>query len=293
MNKTLRTYTRKNLGESFFSKLSITTWLIIVNVIAFILVQIVLVWNKDLLQYLALTPAYVVHGKYLWTIVTSVFMHADIMHLLFNMISLFFIGKFVEKILGRKRFLSFYLIAGIFASIMFALLAGYFGVNPFWGKILGDPLIPGVGASGAIFGLIGVLALLTPKARVYLIAGPLIAIVIEAIIGSVPQLSAVYSIVSVVVSVYIVISLFAMFSFRSKWLKISLPVNIPFWSIPIIAIVPLIIIGFFWPLPIGNIAHLAGFAAGAVYGLYLRSKYPNKIKLLNRYIGVNDDRQSS
>jgi membrane associated rhomboid family serine protease len=62
------------------------------------------------------------------------------------------------------------------------------------------------------------------------------------------------------------------------------PIEMPFWLLPIVAIVPLFVIGYFIALPIGNSAHLGGFLTGLVYGLYLRAKYKNKVKLLNKQL---------
>ena len=53
-----------------------------------------------------------------YQIITSMFMHADFMHLLFNMISLLFLGPYVEKGLGTKRFLILYLLAGFGATAL-------------------------------------------------------------------------------------------------------------------------------------------------------------------------------
>ena len=58
----------------------------------------------------------------------------------------------------------------------------------------------------------------------------------------------------------------------------------PFWLLPLVAIVPLVIIGLFVELPIGNTAHFGGFLAGVVYGFYLRKKYSRKIRMLERYV---------
>jgi membrane associated rhomboid family serine protease len=284
----LKHYTKLNLDRGFLGKISTTTWLIIVNVLCFIIFNLILLVNQSFINYIAIKPSDFIEGKYLWTILTSMFMHANLMHLFFNMFSLFFIGKFVERIIGKKRFFAFYMIAGITAGILFALLSGFFGNGEILGKILGNPDIPGVGASGAIFGLLGLLALITPKARVHLIVGPLIAIVIQVIFESIPNsnLSLISSAVGFIASVYIILCLFVIFSFNPKWLRIALPWDIPFYMIPFITILPLIIVGFFVDLPIGNMAHLAGFFAGAIYGIYLRAKYPNKIKMLNKFIGA-------
>ena len=75
-----------------------------------------------------------------------------------------------------------------------------------------------------------------------------------------------------------------MFSFNPRTRKIAVPVGMPFWLLPIIAIVPLVIIGLFVQLPIGNTAHLGGLLAGLIYGLYLRMKYKKKVEVLNRML---------
>ena len=81
------------------------------------------------------------------------FMHAGLGHLFVNMISLVFIGSFVERLIGKKRFLGIYFAAGLFAGLFFVLIAWLTG---------SDLNIYAVGASGAIFGLGGLLAVLTP-----------------------------------------------------------------------------------------------------------------------------------
>jgi membrane associated rhomboid family serine protease len=196
------------------------------------------------------------------------------------MFSLYFIGTFLEKIIGRKRLLLSYVLAGIFASLFFALLAGFFGTSDLGSRIFGNPQIFGVGASGAIFGLLGLLSILTPKNKVYLIVGPLIALVIEAIISTaIPSLS---DLVGIIVTLYFFFAIFAMFSLNQNLRRLSLPLELRFWLLPIIAIVPLIVIGLFIALPIGNMAHLGGLIAGVIYGSYLRKKYPNKTALISR-----------
>ncbi|PIN78018.1 hypothetical protein COV15_00765 [Candidatus Woesearchaeota archaeon CG10_big_fil_rev_8_21_14_0_10_34_12] len=139
----------------FFDK--ITNIILLINVVFFILASILLVLNLDFIQYIALQPAAALQGKNLWTLVTSMFMHANFTHLAVNMISLFFLGSFVEKVIGKKRFLFFYLLSGIFAGIFFVLIAGTFNF---------DLNTYAVGASGALFGLAGLLAVLLPKLKV-------------------------------------------------------------------------------------------------------------------------------
>ncbi|WP_349865437.1 rhomboid family intramembrane serine protease [Leifsonia sp. WHRI 6310E] len=76
-----------------------------------------------------------------WRMLTSVFAHASIIHILLNMYTLWIFGSILEPMLGRLRFLGLFLISGF---------AGSVGV-----LLLGNPLQPVVGASGAIFGMFG------------------------------------------------------------------------------------------------------------------------------------------
>ena len=260
-----------------------TSKIIIANAAVFILAAILSIFVKNSFDFLALKPSDFVRGINLWTVIINMFMHAGVMHLFFNMFSLWFVGRFAESIIGKKRFLYFYLISGIFAGVFFALLSGLFGTG-IGEKIFGNPDIAGVGASGAIFGLIGLIAVLTPRNKVYLIAGPLIAIIIQATAEAIFPNSAVLTLLSLVLTVYIFVSIFSLFSFNPRAMKITLPLEMQFWLLPIITIVPLVIIGLFVPLPIGNTAHFGGLIAGIVYGLYLRNKYKKKIKLLNHYL---------
>jgi rhomboid protease GluP len=76
-----------------------------------------------------------------WRLLTPMFLHGGIMHLLFNMFSLFIFGPELEKIAGKARFLTIYMLAGTFANI-----ATFF---------LQAPEYTSLGASGAIFGILG------------------------------------------------------------------------------------------------------------------------------------------
>ncbi len=88
----------------------------------------------------ALIPALVAEGQ-VWRLVSSVFLHSGFLHLALNMLSLYFLGSFVENAFGRGRFLALYALSGLSGGIAYLYFAGF------------D--IPAVGASGAIFGLLG------------------------------------------------------------------------------------------------------------------------------------------
>lgn len=272
--------------KSIFGLLSATTTIIILNVFAFILFLILLILFRNNPQLLynsvALSPLNILQGKYLWTFITSMFMHGGVAHLFFNMFSLAFIGSFVEKIIGRKRFVWFYLISGLVAGIVFVVLSGLFGSSVLGAKIFGEPSISGVGASGAIFGLLGLLAVLVPYSKVYLILGPLLAIVIGSITETALPASS-SGVISLLVNFYFVISVFAIFSFNEKFRKVALPVGMPLWLLPIVAIIPLIVVGLFVSLPIANTAHFGGLIAGLAYGFYLKNKYRKKTRYISKH----------
>lgn len=268
----MHSYSISERKSSWFSNLSLTTWLIIINVIISLVIFILVkVYDETtILKYVALTPALILSRKYLWTFITSMFVHASFFHLFANMFSLFFVGKFLEKIIGRKRFFWIYMVAGLIGGVFF--VAGAI--------IFNNTSISGVGASGAIFGLVGVLAVLVPFSRIYLIVGPLILIVLEVILqNSLPP--QIFSYIDTIILILIVVMIFSMFS-PGRLRKISLPLELPMWLLPIVAIIPLVVIGFFIALPIGNSAHLGGLIVGLIYGFYLRKKFPNKTKRISQ-----------
>ncbi|WP_248515044.1 rhomboid family intramembrane serine protease [Salinarchaeum laminariae] len=92
-----------------------------------------------------------------WTYVTSIFAHSGIAHIAFNSIALYFFGPIVEKRIGSKRFTALFFGAGILASV------GSVAV-----PLLLDEPMAGLGASGAILAILGVLTILNPDLRVLL-----------------------------------------------------------------------------------------------------------------------------
>jgi rhomboid protease GluP len=88
----------------------------------------------------ALVPAAVAQGQ-VWLLLSSMFLHSGFIHLALNMLSLYFLGSFVEQVFGKSRFLALYFSSGLAGGIAYL----YFGA-------FDNPV---VGASGAIFGLLG------------------------------------------------------------------------------------------------------------------------------------------
>ncbi len=152
--------------NNFFKNKSVNTILIIINVVFFIFTLLLAgAFGEKVFSFLALQPNAFFSGA-VWTLLTSMFMHANFTHIFVNMISLFFIGNFIEKLIGKKRYLWFYLLSGIFAGLMFVVLAYFLGNSELGMKIFGSPDVFAVGASGAIFALGGLLVVLTPNLRV-------------------------------------------------------------------------------------------------------------------------------
>jgi uncharacterized protein len=168
MNNQFRVYRAGVKSPSFFRKYSVTVWLIIVNVIVFILAFLFMlsIGAEKVFSLLALQANLFFQGQ-VWQLFTSMFMHANFTHLFVNMVSLFFLGSFIEKLIGRKRFFWLYMFSGLFAGFLFVVLAYFFGVTDLGIRIFGSPEIFAVGASGAIFALAGLLAVLTPRLKVY------------------------------------------------------------------------------------------------------------------------------
>ena len=165
----MKTYVGNLDGKkSFFSSLSINTILILITILMFFVFSFLIKFNVLTIDDIALKPSNIFQGKYLWTFLTSMFMHGGFFHLFVNMFSLFFLGTFLQRILGQKRYLRFYLISGLFAGIFFVLLslipAQFFSA---------DFDVFAVGASGALFGLIGLMMLLTPNLPVYIMFIPI------------------------------------------------------------------------------------------------------------------------
>jgi membrane associated rhomboid family serine protease len=99
----------------------------------------------------ALYGPLIAHQHEYWRLVTSGFLHAGFLHLLFNMLFLYFMGPALEQAIGRVRFVLVYFVS---------LLGGSFGA------LLFQPGIPTVGASGAAFGVLGALVVVARARRI-------------------------------------------------------------------------------------------------------------------------------
>lgn len=118
--------------------------LVAICVVVFILQNI----YTDLTDQFALDSAYLLSRP--WTIITYIFLHGSFEHLFYNMFALALFGSVLEKIIGGKKFLLTFFVSGIIAGI---------GSVIFYTS--------SIGASGAIYGIMGILAVLRPRMAVY------------------------------------------------------------------------------------------------------------------------------
>ncbi len=109
----------------------------------------------------AFVPADFFAGRNWWTLITSMFMHGDIVHIFMNMWFFLVITDNCEHAMGHILYLFTYFISGIFGSLLHA-------VSSLIIPIAGFDNIPSLGASGAIFGLMGVYLILYPSNKFYM-----------------------------------------------------------------------------------------------------------------------------
>jgi membrane associated rhomboid family serine protease len=113
-------------------------------------------------------PDQIIHGQQLYTLLTSMFMHAGWLHLLGNMLYLFVFGDNIEDVFGHAGYLTFFLLSGlaaaatqILATLFAPTISSLIGI-----QIPSDLTIGVLGASGAISGVLGAYLVLFPKAQV-------------------------------------------------------------------------------------------------------------------------------
>ncbi len=138
---------------------------------------------ESVLSELGMVPAYVLSGEKLYTIFTSMFLHAGLAHLLGNMLFLYIFGDNIESAMGRVRYLLFYLVSGL-GAIVFHIVSLTFIprdalFNPGLAGLANPWLVPAVGASGAISGVLGSYILLFPTNRVRLFTWFFFPVIIE------------------------------------------------------------------------------------------------------------------
>lgn len=121
--------------------------ILLICIVVFLLSNI---FGEYVYYYLTLNPHFVMQRP--WTLITNMFVHFDFFHLFFNMFILFFFGMDLERLVGERKFLEIYILSGIVAGAAQMLMTGGFIF----------------GASGALYGVMGCLAMIAPHIRVLL-----------------------------------------------------------------------------------------------------------------------------
>ncbi|MCC7144805.1 MAG: rhomboid family intramembrane serine protease [Phycisphaeraceae bacterium] len=173
-----RTYhSQGSVGAGFIPRLrgrSVVFWLLVINVAVFA--------GDAVLSRMGVAGAIAEHGPLysvgyfsaqtviqqgqIWRLITFQFLHADLGHIFFNMLGLFFFGPMVEGYLGSRRFLAFYLLCGVAGA------AAYVGL---WlaGILITQAWIPLIGASAGLFGILLAGAKIAPDMKVMLLFPPI------------------------------------------------------------------------------------------------------------------------
>lgn len=147
------------LNKPFSSSNSLVLNLIWTNVLVYLFFLIVGFFPSgqiafDLFSFQPQSPIYISFYSY----ITYMFLHAGFMHLLGNMLWLFFIGSILEDLIGSKHILRLFFFGGILGAILYQIAANLIGLN-----------LPLVGASGGIAAILLATAIFTPHYRIYLL----------------------------------------------------------------------------------------------------------------------------
>jgi membrane associated rhomboid family serine protease len=155
-----------------WKKFSYTVVASVVCVFTFMVVSVAGQNNLDAAQNLiAFNPVDLTDPARIYTVLTSMFAHANLLHLMFNVLGLMFIGMAFEQRIGPRPFILLFLLSGLAGTLVFA------GIH--WN----DGMFPVLGASGAISGVLGAFARLYPKEKMSIMLVPLPPMSIWVIVG--------------------------------------------------------------------------------------------------------------
>ena len=160
-----------------YSYWNVTSIFIAINFIMFCLTGFLF---PSLKYIFSLVPSYILYRHYYWQFLTYMFTHATVSHFIFNMLSLYIFGTAVERRIGSREFLLYYLLTGVLSGV--ASYAMFYVANT--NTVL-------LGASGAIYALLMLFSVLYPRSVIYVfglipVQAPLLIIlyfIIELISG--------------------------------------------------------------------------------------------------------------
>lgn len=129
--------------------------LLFANIAVFLLQMLAPALNDILVRFFGLVPRLAINHLFIWQFVSYMFLHGGFSHIFFNMFALWMFGVELERLWGTREFLKYYFLTGVFAGLSTAFFS--------WGSI-----IPTIGASGAIYGILAAYALFFPDRYVYM-----------------------------------------------------------------------------------------------------------------------------
>lgn len=163
---------------------SLAIWLV-----AQVLIENLFLSHPYVTAWFGLTPVTTIESLFLWQLGTYMFLHAlNPMHVLFNMLSLWFFGSELEMRWGTRQFLTYYVVTGVGAAVIYILGVQIFGMIT--GAEPGVYRQPVVGASGAIFAILLAYGILFGDRQIYMFgAFPMPAKYFVCIIGLIEVVS--------------------------------------------------------------------------------------------------------
>lgn len=143
----------------------VTVALLGANVLIFMLQ---LAGGLPLVEYFALWPPATSGPRLgpefeLWQLVTYSFLHGSMLHLMFNMLALYTFGRDIERLFGSQWYLQYYFASVVAAAVSHLVVTGW----------MGAPLVPTVGASGGVYGLLLAYGMYFPRRTVILLFPPI------------------------------------------------------------------------------------------------------------------------
>lgn len=129
-----------------------------INVVVFFLTRYftIRIGGTPLFYWLSMVPSLIEHG-YVWQLFTYMFVHANLSHLFFNMLALIMFGMMLERTIGSREFVLFYLVSGFLSGVISFLIYEMAGTN-----------VVMMGASGAIYALLLLFSVIFPTSRILL-----------------------------------------------------------------------------------------------------------------------------
>ncbi|MGP0070226.1 MAG: rhomboid family intramembrane serine protease [Isosphaeraceae bacterium] len=159
-------YRGESGGPSWIWNLTpVCKWIILINAFVFLILQRGLHWDETgfTAEWLAASPEFTLRHFRFWQLLTAAFCHANPMHIVFNMMFFWFVGREMEQLYGSRDFLVFYLSAAVLSMLAWVLIKAF----EFRGLPFPDSFPHAIGASGAVLATVMLFAMYYPKREIY------------------------------------------------------------------------------------------------------------------------------